>query len=378
MNSHTMGIMVTDLNTATSNKDQTFYKNLCKFGQKLKITIFIFAINQINWEENLVVGAIYTKNEKWIKKFYSIPSLIYDRCFFKTKEQYLLYRTQLKKLFMLQKVQFLGNRLMDKWSVFHVLKSEPFMKKYLPKTELYHNPWKLQQTFLNQKQFILKPISGSQGKGILHVEKQIHMKNDQEKSSNQESYVVKGRDKKNNCINITYNDFRSFVKHIQSFIHNRKYIIQEYLHLKTTSNTTFDIRALVQKNGSGEWQFTGMGVRCGQDGSLTSNLHGGGFVKEVHPFLIKEYGEESAFNMIQEINEINRKLPHILENHFGRLSELGIDFGIDLSGNIWFLEANSKPGRSIFNSFKDSSLKKTSVQLPIYYAQYLLKQQLGG
>ncbi|MFS1511802.1 YheC/YheD family protein [Chengkuizengella sp. SCS-71B] len=365
MKFNNLGIMVSDLNTALSIDGQNFFKRLCVFGLKLKMTVFIFALNQIQWEKNQLTGVIY-KNKTWITETFPIPALIYDRCFIKSREQYLLYRKQLSMLKNITEVQLLGNRLKDKWSVYHLLKLDPFIKNVLPKTELY-NIGTLNLWLNHQNELILKPISGSHGKGILHIKKNDH-----------NHYIIQGRDKKNIPIDVTYEQYSSLVNNIQQFIQNRKYVIQQYLQLKTKSNTSFDIRALVQKNGSGYWQFTGMAVRCGQPGSLTSNLHGGGLVKEVRPFLINEYGEAKTLEIMNSIREIVEQLPTVLETHFGRLSELGIDLGVDSLGKVWLLEANSKPGRSIFNHLKDENLKNTSIQLPIYYANYLLQRHIGG
>ncbi|NBI28267.1 YheC/YheD family endospore coat-associated protein [Chengkuizengella marina] len=366
MNFNSLGIMVSDLNTALSDGSQNFYKRLCVFGLKLKITVLIFALHQIQWEKNQLTGVVY-KNKKWITKTFPIPTLIYDRCFIDSQEQFLLYRKQLLMIKNNKKVQFLGNRLMDKWSVYDVLKSKPYIKNVLPKTELYKNTGTIKQWLDSQNEFILKPINGSHGKAILHIKKNNH--ND---------YVIRGRDKNNVPLDVTYEKYTSLANSIQQFIQKRKYVIQQYLQLKTKSDTSFDIRALVQKNGSGHWQFTGMAVRCGQPGSLTSNLHGGGFVREVRPFLINEFGETKTVQIMNSIHKIVEQLPAVLETHFGRLSELGIDLGVDSLAKVWLLEANSKPGRSIFNHLKDKNLKNRSIQLPIYYANYLLYRQLGG
>ena len=50
--------------------------------------------------------------------------------------------------------------------------------------------------------------------------------------------------------------------------------MQPYLDLSHHGHP-FDIRALVQ-NKHGRWTLTGCMVREGAEGSLTSNLHGGG------------------------------------------------------------------------------------------------------
>ncbi|WP_036724954.1 YheC/YheD family protein, partial [Paenibacillus forsythiae] len=117
--------------------------------------------------------------------------------------------------------------------------------------------------------------------------------------------------------------------------------------LSGSGGQPFDVRVLMQKDGNGRWTLGGMAVRLGPRGSLTSNLHGGGTA--VHPasFLRKQYGGAAA-NILAELALASAFLPPLLEAGFGRLGELGLDFGIDPGGRIWLLEANSKPGRSAF------------------------------
>ena len=52
--------------------------------------------------------------------------------------------------------------------------------------------------------------------------------------------------------------------------------------------------------------------------------------------------------IIQTIRDLSAQLPSLLEEGFGRLGELGIDFGVDTKGRVWILEVNSKPGRRAF------------------------------
>ena len=45
--------------------------------------------------------------------------------------------------------------------------------------------------------------------------------------------------------------------------------------------------------------------------------------------------------IIQTIRDLSAQLPSLLEEGFGRLGELGIDFGVDTKGRVWILEVNS-------------------------------------
>lgn len=61
-----------------------------------------------------------------------------------------------------------------------------------------------------------------------------------------------------------------------------------------------------------------------------------------------------------------------LEERYGRLGELGIDYGIDRSGNIWLLEVNSRPGRASFFQTRQPKCAFRSVNRPLEYARYLM------
>jgi hypothetical protein len=118
-----------------------------------------------------------------------------------------------------------------------------------------------------------------------------------------------------------------------------------------------------------------MGVRCGQSGSITANLHGGGTAWEAAPFLKCEFGNEQAKEQMNTLIELSTKIPLALESAHGRLAELGIDLGVDRNGRVWLLEVNSKPGRTLFTYLPNKAVQKSSKENPILYAAFLLHAQ---
>lgn len=63
-----------------------------------------------------------------------------------------------------------------------------------------------------------------------------------------------------------------------------------------------------------------------------------------------------------------------LEERYGRLGELGIDYGIDRDGNIWLLEVNSRPGRASFFQIRQPKCAFRAINRPLEYARYLITQ----
>jgi len=134
----------------------------------------------------------------------------------------------------------------------------------------------------------------------------------------------------------------------------------------------FDLRVLLQKDGNGQWQESGRGLRIGKSGSLISNLHNGG--KSV-PFStwFKNYPPDKREKLLSEINQMTRKLPFALEDKFGRLFEIGLDIGVDNDGNCWLLETNAKPGHNVILN-TDPTASEKIYSLPLAYCRYLREQ----
>lgn len=118
-----------------------------------------------------------------------------------------------------------------------------------------------------------------------------------------------------------------------------------------------------------------MAVRKGQDGSLTSNLHGGGTALPVGSFLAGQFSSKQADMILKELYSLSVLIPVVLESSHGQLAELGIDFGIDTSGQLWILEVNSKPGRSALSRINEAASYIHAVTNPVHYARYLLKSR---
>ena len=234
----------------------------------------------------------------------------------------------------------------------------------LPETQLYSGRRKL-DTMLAERDdgIFLKPKAGSHGKRTLHAVLQNRMTGG--------GIRIRGRDRANKPFQYVFGVKNEGLDWIHNFIGSRRYIIQPYLDLTSRKGQPFDVRVLMQKNGHGTWTLTGMAVRLGTPGALTSNLHGGGTAVPPLPFLLKEYGPDGK-EIMEELAAASAFLPPLLEAACGRLGELGLDFGIDSSGRIHLLEANSKPGRTVFRLTGDRRAAKLAAENPLSYARHLL------
>lgn len=366
-----LGIMVTELNQKVPFASSAFYKKLINYGANEGIDVFVFSPNRIDWKQEMVQGYTYVRDRlEWTMKLFPLPSLIYDRCFFSNKHSYQLYRNHMRKLRMKPQIRFLGYGLSGKWEVDQILQKDSALHLYLPKTGILTSGSELKKWLHTRSDVFLKPQGGSQGRGALHVHKATQL-------DDNHSFYVKGRDAHNHRIEQHFKNFESCWYWLRNLIGTRPYLVQEYLTLHSSEGMAYDVRSLVQKNGRGLWESTGMAVRIGKPGSITSNLHGGGTAEDVSLFLTNEFGDFKARELIATLTMLSSRIPPVLEAHHGRLAELGIDLGIDTSGRIWILEVNSKPGRTIFERLHNKTARTKSIANPIHYAGFLLHKKLS-
>ena len=360
-----LGIMACQIKKALFY-EKGFYQFLQKFGNDQRILVYVFYPNSVDWKNRKVKGYHYNFSTKqWAAQWFPLPDYIYDRCFYSNSKQFNLYKPYIQQLKSQNNITFLGNGLTGKWEVQQILSKNSKIQAYLPRTEIYKG---LQQLFLwlNQYPVVLKPVGGSHGKGVIKISKE------------NKQFEVIGRTATNDKIRYTFPTYPSFSKWINQFIYRKNYLIQQYLDLTTNDSKPYDIRILIQKNKEGVWEETGMAARLGDKDTITSNLHGGGTVTSPYHILQIEHGDKKANELLQKLDHLSKYIPPYLEKYHGALFELGLDVGVDKQGNVWIIEVNSKPGRSVFTLLNNQALVYKSRIQPIMYTLFLSKKKVGG
>jgi hypothetical protein len=368
----TLGIMVVTSRTARRGSppfgDRGFYRRLSRIGQQAGVDVIVFDPLHTSWSTLEINGYQFDAHgARWIKVQRPVPPVIYDRCFYSGRSQYLRYKQAINRLRRLKSVRCILCGLSGKWQVHEMLNGHPKLRSYLPETQQLADIRQVTEWLDQRGSCVLKPNAGSHGKKILRITK-----------LEAGGYEVSGRDALNRPLSAAFDALPQLLRWLNAFVSYRRYLLQESLSLTTSTGRSFDVRSLVQKGGDGKWQLTGMAIRLGRPGSLTANIHGGGESRPLLPFLREQYDEAIAEVIVSDLEMLSRLIPLQLEKQAGPLFELGIDFGIDRDGRVWILEVNSKPGRSIFTQLHDVSRSKASVHNLISYARYLLDRQLGG
>lgn len=362
-----LGILVCEREGNPPFAEGSFIKRLCLIASESGLVLFAFA--PWTWDEhsNLVKGWVWNKQrEDWECARYRLPNVVYDRSWPLNNEEKLRFRSSIQRLHAAKRLTYLNNRMPNKGKIYEILAKEPQFLSILPPTAAYEGPNSLSSWLrCHNHAVFLKPAAGSQGKRVVAV---VHMDNG--------TVQLTGRQQDNRPLSLSCASESEALRLLHRWIGHRAYLMQPLLDLRGPKGEPLDLRALMQKNDKGLWTLTGIAARCGKLGTVTSNLHGGGMASSAKEVLASLFGEQRGTELLQEIRKISFQLVNRLEETLGRFAEIGMDYGIDRSGRIWFLEANSKPGRAAMESVGKAAVSKAAEQ-PLSYARSILLRPPG-
>ncbi|RKP54196.1 YheC/YheD family protein [Cohnella endophytica] len=357
-----LGILVYERDDDPPFAESSFIRRLNQFGSARGMPLFAFA--PWTWEERngSVKGWSWNDREgRWEPGRRMLPSVVYDRAWPETDAEKLRYRQAVRRLRESVKLVFLNGRLPNKGKVYECLAKNRTFSAYIPPTALFRGSASLSDWLSKHSHAaFLKPIAGSQGRRVVAIV-----------VAEDGTVKLSGRRQDNQPFEVEVANEATALRRIERWIGSRPYIMQPFLELKGDHGEPFDLRALMQKGGDGRWSLTGIAARCGSPGMVTANLHGGGKASSARTMLSRLFGDIRGRELFEEATNMSYMIAVRLENVFGRFAEIGLDYGIDRSGKLWFLEANSKPGRAAMVS-AGAEAARAAAEQPLSYARSIL------
>jgi glutathione synthase/RimK-type ligase-like ATP-grasp enzyme len=364
-----LGIMAASLNGARPDSPGTLLppeprlsRSLSVASQTLDIDVYVFSPEGFDPASGSLFGCRYA-NGAWKPELVPLPDVVYDRSFPKTAESRRRCSAVLSAMSERKHHERLNGSLPSKLRVYESLRDNSAIAPYLPATAPYRSIAQLERLLPDlPRGVVLKPAAGMQGRGFLHIEAPP-LKPD--------ALIVRGRTRNNMPFKESFKDFQKLGAWLQSFMGSSPFLLQPYLPLRTFDDRPYDIRVLLQKDASGEWQVSGSAARLGRRDSMTSNLHGGGIAVAAADTLGANFTPSKAEHLLRKIHALSGQVALRLEESFGRFGELAFDFGLEPSGKLWLLETNAKPGREAFRQAGDKQAARLAVTRLLQYARYL-------
>jgi len=313
--------------------------------------VYFFTLEDIHWYEAKVKGYRWTSDRQWVEGFYPMPQIIYDRCF-GLEGRAAAYK--LREMVKNSGIRVFNNVVkIGKHETYKHLKQYKEISDKIP-TFYNFNPQNLRRCLEQTGSLYLKPDKLYKGEGVLRVTK------------NDEKYTIEHRDPENNNV-FSFEEFDIMLSFLETlFKQEQDYIIQNEIKLAEFLGNRFDIRVMLQKIPDSTWEVTGINARLAPVGSVITSPRSGGKVLRISEVLAKCFpGKENE--IIEQIISFSKSIGYKMEVKFGTLGELGVDLGVDLTGNIWLIEVNGKPLKVSFFKMQDKVIDKVINLSPILF-----------
>ncbi len=314
--------------------------------------VLVFRPEDVRIEKKMIKGYTYEDGE-WTKVTVGYPTITYDIGYYAAQKTV----SKVRKLKKLSSLPFVNYGLGTKWKIHQRLLTIPELHPHLIPTKLIESGKKALAMLEEYQTIVIKPINGKEGKGIVKL------------SANPAGFLWEEDLNKEELATPDEVEHR-----VNKLLQHGRYIGQKWINIKNKVGITYDIRSLMQKDGHGEWVLTGMAVRQGAEGKVTSNLMDGGKPFAVVPYLRTQFGKRQTRMIYEKLKSLSMAIPpHIEMAYQNRQAELGLDLAIDQAGGIYIIEINIKPGKIPFKEVFGIYTKEASIRTPIQYASFLVE-----
>lgn len=354
-------IVFSEINDMTVSK-LNYYRDYFSEYEQIKGLTYICAWNTIDIEKKQIQGYYYdphSKNSKnrWNFGTFPYPGAAYNRTAMPEAVFNSLLSVMGDRVF-----NSFSNGSFNKWELWKRLSPDLKLKNHLPATEPLTDVPSLNNMLKKHSSVYLKPAGGTLSQGIMKVVK--------DGKGFIVTYPKQNKDGEN--IQKHLESDQSIEKWI-SKLKNKEYLIQQAILTKKHETRPIDFRVILQKDGKGHWQCTGVFGKFGQKGNIITNFSQNGFIQTgMNAFrLAFQMDDRNAQLKIDELTTIAMQIGHVFDQ-YGNYGDLGIDLMVDQEGSIWILEANSLDTYHRFPlRIDDRALYKKVVNSPFRYAKYL-------
>ncbi|AIQ34825.1 MULTISPECIES: YheC/YheD family protein [Paenibacillus] len=356
-----LGILTLYINEAKQLEEKAVYRRMIIEGSRIGLDVFVFTPMDVHPSKEQIHALVYDpKSGKWSRKWRSFPNMIYDRCRIQRSarfEQLLRFRERYKHLL------FLNRPLRNKWTIHQTFSQKSRFRQHMPETLLYQSSADLHRMLKQNPVLYVKPANGTGGRGILRIERVKNSKG---------VFDIQGRRQDRRIIPPRKVSSTRLDSIVRQWCIGGRFLVQQGIPLRLPGGRFHDYRMLVQKNGQGVWELTGMAARVGAARSVTSNLHGGGHAVRAETLLKEWLGSQDKTDKVMKTAErLGLDAAAFLEDSFGALCELALDLAIDREGKIYVLEVNPKPAREVFARSGDGNTYRKALVRPLEYALWL-------
>lgn len=288
-----------------------------------------FRLQDVNWNAGIIHG-LMRKGRAWRQTVLPLPQCIYNRLVSRQRERSEAMADLVQRC-KNANIPFFNENFLNKWHVHSALEKQDAAIPHLPSMVRYQSEQHLQEMLARWRTVYAKPANGSMGRGIIRLTR---------KQNGYQADSPGGASKH-------FASLSGLQRYLQKRTNGKSYLLQQGLPLIGIQGRPADFRVLVQKDRRGQWAVTSMVARLGQNRIVSNISRGGSMLSPLQALRLCGPWHGSVRPSPQKLKNIALKLSVLLEKALpGHYAEFGVDLGVDVYGQVWLLEVNSKPSKS--------------------------------
>ncbi|MFD0590197.1 YheC/YheD family protein [Paenibacillus sp. GCM10027627] len=240
-------------------------------------------------------------------------------------------------------------RVRSKWSKTKALLKSPDLRAYIPHTKKFSRD-ALRSMIGEYGMVYVKPVSGTHGDGVIRVEH----------GAQGYHYQVQKNGRSASTLDELYEG-------LSAYTGKKSYLIQKGIHLLKHKSRRFDLRVLVQRNLSRNWETTAIICRLAAPNNVVTNYHSGGSIKTFDNMLSHHLSSTELRPYEKRLHKLGVSIARQLSVSYPGLKEIGVDIAIDTKLHPWILEVNTKPHPYIYKTLADKSIYRKVRKYSIAY-----------
>ncbi|MBC6975354.1 YheC/YheD family protein [Bacillus sp. Xin] len=339
------------------------FKDLLIPPDPLHPFVFLFGAQHINWDEETIDGYFF-KEESWVQCKVPFPNVIYDRLPNRQAESYKPIIRAKKRLQTKYAIPWFNPGFFNKWNIHELLINEKTVASLLPQTETFQHFEQVERFLSSYKHVYMKSVHGSFGRSIYQI---LY-------STTESCYYCRYHEGKQNKFR-KYHSLETLINHVMQGQDLKEFIVQQGIVLLRIGGQPVDFRIHTNKNRFGNWRISAIVAKIAGKGSMTTHINSGGEVK-----LLQDIFPDATerIRITNKLTDVAMQLSSTLDRCMkGNIGEIGFDLGLDKNEKVWLFEANSKPGRTVFQSEELQEYDELTKQLFYEYAIYLTESSLS-